>query len=65
MEHYPDCLDGQKFYPFANAEIYREAFEAVDLLKFAKQAELEVILCEKGNIYKPEDETVLYCLCRK
>ena len=65
MEHYPNCLDGQKFYPYANAEIYWEAFEAADLTKFASQAGLNVILCEKGNIYKPEDGTILHCLCRK
>ena len=64
-EHYPNCLDGQKFYPYANAEIYWEAFEAVDLIQFAKQADLEVILCEKGNIYKSEDGTILHCLCKK
>ena len=65
MEHYPNCLDGRKFYPFANAEIYWEAFDAADLTKFASQAGLNVILCEKGNIYKPEDGTILHCLCSK
>ncbi len=64
-EHYPDCLDGHKFYPFANAEIYWEAFEAKDLMRFADEAGMEVILCEKGQIYKPEDGTILHCLCRK
>ena len=65
MEHYPNCLDGQKFYPYANAEIYWEAFEAVDLKQLANQAGLDVILCETGNIYKPEDGTIIHCLCRK
>ena len=22
MEHYPHCLDGQKFYPYAGGDIY-------------------------------------------
>ncbi len=65
INQYPNCLDGQKFYPFANAEIYWEAYKAADLIHFAKQADLEVILCERGNIYKPEDGTVLHCLCTK
>ena len=65
MEHYPDCLDDRKFYPYANADIYWETFEAIDLTRFANQAGLDVILCEKGNIYKPEDGTILHCLCRK
>ena len=64
-EHYPNCLDGQRFYPYANAEIYWEAFEDADLRHFAYQAGLQVILCEKGTIYKPEDGTILHCLCRK
>ena len=65
MEHYPDFLDGRKFYPFANAEIYWEAFEAKDLIRFVDEAGMEVVLCEKGKIYKPEDGTILHCLCRK
>ncbi len=65
MEHYPDFLYGHKFYPFANAEIYWEACEAKDLIRFADEAGMEVILCEKGQIYKPEDGTILHCLCRK
>ncbi len=64
-EHHPDCLQGRKFYPYANAHIYWEAFEAPELIGFADRAGLEVILYEKGRIYKPEDGTVLHCLCRK
>ena len=64
-EHYPKCLDGQKFYPYARADIYLEAFEAADLIRFADQADMDVILCEKGSIYQPEDGTILHCLCRK
>lgn len=64
-ENYPNCLDGQKFFPFANADIYWEAFESDDLIQFANRAGMELVLCEKGNIYKPEDGTILHCLCRK
>ena len=64
-EHYPNCLDGHRFYPFADSEIYWETFEVDDLIQFAEQAGFDVILCEKGNIYKPEDGTILHCLCRK
>ena len=63
--NYPDCLNGQKFFPYANADIYWEAFELDDLIQFANLAGMDVILCEKGNIYKPEDGTILHCLCRK
>ena len=64
-ENYPDCLDGQKFFPYANADIYWEAFESDDLIHFGKLADMNVILSEKGNIYRTEDGTVLHCLCRK
>ena len=64
-EHYPDCLDGRKFFPYANAEIYWETFEAPEIIRFADRAGLDVLLYEKGKIYRPEDGTVLHCLCRK
>ena len=63
--NYSHCLDGRKFYPYAGSEIYWEAFEIPELTQYARQAGFEVILCEKGSIYKPEDGTVLHCLCRK
>lgn len=62
---YPQCLDGRRFYPYAGSEIYWEAFEASELAQFARQAGFDVVLCEKGSIYKPEDGTILHCLCRK
>ncbi|MBE5782850.1 MAG: class I SAM-dependent methyltransferase [Clostridiales bacterium] len=64
-EKYPNCLCGRKFYPYFNAEIYWETFEATDLMRFANQAGMDVVLCEKGNIYRPEDGTILHCLCKK
>ena len=63
--HYQNCLDGRRFYPYAGSDIYWEAFEAADLIRFAELAGFDVILCEEGNIYKPEDGTILHCLCRK
>ena len=62
---HPHCLDGRRFYPYAGAQIYWETFEASELTRAARQAGFEVILCEKGSIYKPEDGTILHCLCRK
>ncbi len=62
---YPHCLNGRRFYPYAGAEIYWETFESPELAQYAGQAGFDVILCEKGSIYKPEDGTILHCLCRK
>jgi len=49
----------------AEAEIDWEAFEATNLPRFSNGTGLDVILCEKGTIYQPEDGTVLHCLCKK
>ena len=49
---------------YLRMNLYWEAFETAALAKFAEQAGLDVILCEKGSIYKPEDGTILHCLCR-
>ncbi len=64
-KQYPHYLDGRRFYPYAGSQIYWEAFEACELTRAARQAGFDVILCEKGSIYKPEDGTILHCLCRK
>ena len=62
----PSGLPGrQEVFPYANAGIYWETFEAPEIIRFADRAGLDIILCEKGKIYKPEDGTVLHCLCRK
>ncbi len=63
--HLSHCLDGRRFYPYAGSDIYWEAFEISELTKYTQQAGFNVVLCEKGSIYKPEDGTVLHCLCRK
>ena len=62
---HPDCLNGRKFYPYAGTEVYWESFEESELAEYARQAGFDVVLCEKGSIYKPEDGTILHCLCRK
>lgn len=64
IENYINCMEGRKFYPYANTEIYWETFEPGELISFAKNVGYDIILCEKGEIYKPEDGTVLHCLCK-
>ena len=41
-----------------------KTFYPDELVSFAEKAGYSVILCEKGEIYKPEDGTILYYLCR-
>lgn len=63
-EHYMDCVKDKKFYAYANTEIYWETFYPAELIAFAENAGYTVILCEEGEIYNPEDGTILHCLCR-
>ena len=65
MENYKNVMKGRKFYPYADTELYWETFEPDELMAFAKDAGYTLILCEKGEIYIPEDGTILHCLCRK
>jgi len=58
-------LDGKKFFPFANSEIYWEMFTIEELLDLAQKAGFTVLECERGEIYRPEDGVVLHCECRK
>lgn len=65
IDNYSNCMKGRRFYPYANTEVYWETFESNELISFALDVEYKIILCEQGEIYKPEDGTVLHCLCRK
>jgi len=64
-EHYKQCLVERKFYPYTDAEIYWEAFLPHELKSYAEKAGFNIILCERGEINKPEDGVVLHCLGRK
>lgn len=64
-EHYNRCTIGRKFYPYSDDEIYWETFLMTELAAFAENAGFSVILCEQGEIYKPEDGVVLHCLGKK
>lgn len=65
VENYINCMKGRKFYPYLNTDMYWETFEPSELISFAKNAGYDIILCEKGEIYKLEDGIVLHCLCKK
>ena len=64
-EHYEKYLVGRKFYPYADTELYWETFLPDELKYFAEAAGFSVILCDIGEIYKPEDGTILHCLCKR
>jgi ubiquinone/menaquinone biosynthesis C-methylase UbiE len=62
---YKHCTIGRKFYPYSDAEIYWESFLSKELISYADNAGFSVVLCEQGEIYKPEDGVVLHCLGKK
>lgn len=63
-EHHNDCLDGDKFYPYIERDIYWEIFSIEELENYAKQAGYDNVMSEEGEIYVPEDGIVLYCLSK-
>lgn len=64
MEHYKDCMKDRKFYAYADTDIYWETFYPDELKSFAEETGYAIVLCQKGEIYKQEDGTILHCLCR-
>ncbi len=64
-ERYGQYTKERKFYPYANAEIYWELFLPEELINYAEDAGLSVVLCEQGEINKLDDGVILHCLCRK
>lgn len=64
-EYYNDFRVGTKFYPYTDQKIYWEAFTQEELESYAKKASFEILLSGEGEIYIPEDGTILQCLCKK
>jgi ubiquinone/menaquinone biosynthesis C-methylase UbiE len=64
-EHYKDYLEGNKFYPYKGRDIYWETFTLEELEKYASQASFKILRSGEGEIYKPEDGIILYCLTKK
>lgn len=64
-KNYSHIIDGKKFFPVANSEIYWEMFTIDELSNLALKAGFTVLECNRGEIYRPEDGVVLHCECRK
>lgn len=64
-EFYKQYTIGRKFYPYFGGDIYWESFLPNELISYAENAGFSVVLCEQGEVYKPEDGVVLHCLGKK
>jgi ubiquinone/menaquinone biosynthesis C-methylase UbiE len=62
-KNYPQYLDGNKFWAYK--ECYWEVLSMDELSSFAENAGLKVLNCQQGQVYKPEDGTIIHCVCRK
>ncbi len=63
--NHSNCADGEKFFPYSNADIYWQLFTPEKLAQYASCAGFDVIYCERGEVYAPSDGYILNCLCRK
>lgn len=63
--NYAHCLNGNKFYAYANSNCYWESFTIDEILERVKKAGFHSATCERGLIYKEEDGTILHCECKK
>lgn len=64
-EHYGRFVRGHNFFPYTDSEIYWENFLPEEMMTFAEKAGFTIVICERGQIYKPEDGVVLHCVCKK
>lgn len=62
---YPQYLSDKKFFPYADPDIYWEMFTMDEMKGLAEKSGFNVLDCQKGNIYREEDGTILHCVCRK
>lgn len=62
---YPQYLNENKFFPYANTDCYWEAFTTNEMVDLAQKAGFSIIECKRGIVYKEEDGPILHCVCRK
>lgn len=62
---YPQLLDGNKFFAYADTDCYWEAFTTDEMVDLAQKTGFSVVECKRGIVYKEEDGPILHCVCRK
>jgi ubiquinone/menaquinone biosynthesis C-methylase UbiE len=64
-ERYPQYLDGNRFFAYANTDCYWETFTINEITNLVQTTGFKVIECKRGMVYKEEDGWILHCSCRK
>lgn len=62
---YPQCLDGRKFFAYADTDCYWETFTINEMTALAQKTGFTVMECKRGMVYTEEDGPILYCVCKK
>lgn len=62
-QNYPQYLEGNKFWAYTDC--YWETFSINDLKAYAESIGFNVLNCQYGEIYKPEDGIIIHCICQK
>jgi len=63
--HYLHCLQDKKFYPFKDESIYWDIFTIGNMKELAQKSGFHILECQRGEIYREEDGTIIHCICRK
>lgn len=62
---YPQCLEGRKFFAYADTDCYWETFTINEMTALAQKTGFTVMECKRGMVYTEEDGPILYCVCKK
>lgn len=64
-QNHKDCIVDDKFYPFANSDVYWDMFTPERMLKLAGNVGFHVLECGNGELHTPEDGVILHCIAKK
>ncbi len=62
-KNYPQYVEGKKFWAYQ--ECYWEIFSIDEITKLTKQVGFNVLSCEQGQVYQPEDGIIIHCVAKK
>lgn len=63
--NYAQYLEGKKFFPFVDHSIYWEIFTIDEMKELAQKSGFSILACQRGNLRREQDGTILHCVCKK